>query len=268
MVRERWPLVSIITIVYNGEKHIADCIRSVQRQNYPNLQYIIVDGASTDATLSIVGQFRDVVTDLISEKDEGISDAFNKGILRAKGEIVGIINTDDWYEDGAIRKAVESIEGYDVVYGDLRYWKKDNVDFVAKGDHLHLFKEMTVNHPTVFIQKSCYDRFGLFDKQYKCAMDYDLLLRLAVNHCRFHYIPVVMANMRWGGISDNSYVLGAREIRAIKDKYFAHQKLRNHLYFFRQVVAIGLPRVLGKLGFGFLIRVYRSNFARVKKVYE
>src|ERR1700743_1931255 len=122
---EKWPLVSIITIVYNGEKHIADCIRSVRSQDYPNLQYIIVDGGSTDNTLKIIDEFRDSISDLISEKDQGISDAFNKGIRLAKGEIIGLINTDDWYEEGAITKAVKAIADCDVVYGDLQYWKGD-----------------------------------------------------------------------------------------------------------------------------------------------
>lgn len=268
MQGENRPLVTIITIVYNGEKHLADCIDSVRRQNYSHLQYIIVDGGSTDGTLAVVAGNRDVVTDVISEKDEGISDAFNKGILRAKGEIIGLINTDDWYEDGAIDKAVGAMGDADIVYGDLRYWKDGQPDYIAKGNHLHLYREMTVNHPTVFIKRSCYQRFGLFDKQYRCAMDYDLLLRLSVNHCRFQYIPAVLANMRWGGISDNRWMMGVRETRSIKDKYLGHRKWQNSLYFFKQVAAIGLPRFLNRIGLGVLIRLYRACLAKPTKVYE
>lgn len=265
---QRLPLVSIITIVYNGEEHIADCIRSIRRQDYPNIQYIIVDGGSTDNTLRIIDEFRDSVSDLISEKDEGISDAFNKGILRAKGEIIGMINTDDWYEDGAVSKAVRAMEGNDVVYGDLRFWKDGKPDFIGRGNHGQLSREMTVNHPTVFVRKSCYDRFGLFDKQYKCAMDYDLLLRLMVNGCRFSYIPEVLANMRWGGFSDSRWMQGVKETLAVKDKYLRRRHLLNRLYYFKQVLAIGLPKYLHKLGLGALVKVYRSRFASAKRVYE
>src|SRR5579872_4506056 len=256
---EQWPLVSIITIVYNGERHIADAIRSVQRQTYPRIQYIVVDGGSTDNTLGIVEKFGDVVTDLITERDDGISDAFNKGLARAKGEIIGIINADDWYEDGAVDKAVKAMENADVVYGDLLYWKDEQPDFISEGDHRLLTREMTVNHPTVFVRKSCYDRFGGFDKRYRYAMDYDLLLRLSVNGCRFNHIAEVVANMRWGGLSDNRWMRGVRETLAIKDKYLVRRRLLNRMYFFKQVVAIGLPRYLQKIGLGHLVKAYRRS---------
>ncbi|HLI93939.1 MAG TPA: glycosyltransferase, partial [Puia sp.] len=110
------PMVTIITIVYNGEKHIAETMESVGGQTYPNIEYIIVDGGSTDNTLSIVDRFKDKVTHVISERDRGISDAFNKGIRMAKGGIIGIINADDWYEKDAVEKIVGRIEGYDVAY--------------------------------------------------------------------------------------------------------------------------------------------------------
>jgi glycosyltransferase involved in cell wall biosynthesis len=265
---EGGPLVSIITIVYNGEKHIADCIRSVQRQDYPHIQYIIVDGGSKDNTLRIIEQFRGSISELISEKDEGISDAFNKGIRLAKGEIIGLINTDDWYEEGAVSKAVKAIENNDVVYGDLRFWRGEQPDHIARGNHHHLTREMTVNHPTVFIRKSCYDRFGLFDKQYKCAMDYDLLLRLRVNGCRFAYVHAVLANMRWGGFSDNRWMKGVKETMAVKNNYLRSRRLLNRLYFFKQVLAIGIPRYLNRLGLQGLVKVYRSRFAGAKRVYE
>jgi len=267
---ENYPQVTIITIVYNGEQHIADTIRSVIAQNYPNLEYIIVDGGSTDNTLGIVKQFGAAVTTIISEKDEGISDAFNKGLRIAKGEIIGMINADDWYEDEAVKKAVSAMQdsNIDVVYGDLRLWRGDAIDFVYTGSHSHLEKEMTVNHPTVFVRKSCYDRFGLFDKQYKCAMDYDLLLRFMVNNCRFSHAPSVLANMRWEGLSDSRWMLGVRETLAIKDHYFPQQKGRNRIYFYKHVLAISLPRLLKRLGLSSLTRIYRANLSRVRKIYE
>lgn len=262
------PLVSIITIVYNGEKYIADTIRSIERQTYRPIEYIIVDGGSTDQTLTIIRQFGDTVTRLVSEKDEGISDAFNKGLRLAHGEIIGIINADDWYEPDAVELAVAAIQGLDIVYGDLRLWKDGQPDFILKGDHHHLHKEMTINHPTVFVRKECYDRLGLFDNTYKCAMDYDLLLRLLVNNSRFGYIPGVLANMRWEGMSDTRWMLGCRETLAIKNKYLPRRRLLNHLYFYKHLVAISTPKFLKKFGLNFLSRIYRTHFAKVKKVYE
>jgi len=265
---ENCPLVTIITIVYNGEKTIADTIRSVEAQKYPNLEYIIVDGGSRDKTLDIVRQFSNTVTTVISEKDEGISDAFNKGLRLAKGEIIGLINADDWYEDGALEKVVAAMPGYDIVYGDLRLWKDGQTDFIYRGDHAHLAKEMTVNHPTVFVHKECYDRLGLFDKNYKCAMDYELMLRFMVNGVRFRYIPSVLANMRWEGLSDTRWMLGCRETLTIKNKYLPGRKGQNRIYYYKHVLANGAPRVLKKLGLGFITRIYRTYFSKVKKVYE
>ena len=262
------PLVSIITIVYNREEHIADTIRSVAGQTYPDIEYIIVDGGSTDNTLSIIRSFDTAVTTLISEKDDGISDAFNKGIRIARGTIIGLINADDWYAPDAVEKVVGIMEGYDVAYGDLQLWKNDHTDFIVKGDHRYLGAEMTINHPTVFVRRDCYERYGLFAVRYRCAMDYDLLLRLFVEGCRFVHVPAVLANMRWGGMSDVRWRLGCRETMLIKDNYFPGRKLRHRLYYYKQIVAIAVPRWLGWTGLNFIVRFYRSKFARVRKIYK
>lgn len=268
MNRRECPLVTIITIVYNGEEHIAETIISVTDQSYPNIEYIIVDGGSTDSTLSIVDRFKDKVTHFISEKDRGISDAFNKGIRMAQGEIIGIINADDWYEKEAVEKIVAGIEGYDVAYGDLQVWKDKDKDFIVKGNHRLLRNEMTVNHPTVFLRRQCYDRFGMFDEKYKCAMDYDLLLRLLTGGCRFIHVPEVLANMRWGGVSDSQWKLGCRETLQIKNTYLPRRKFINRLYYRKHVLAIRLSRILQGAGLKAIVRLYRSRFAKLRKVYS
>lgn len=255
------PLVSIITIVYNGEKHIADTIRSVGGQTYRNIEYIIVDGGSTDNTLSIIREFGDVVASVISEKDRGISDAFNKGIGRATGQIIGTINADDWYAPDALEKIVGMIGGYDIAYGDLQLWKKDRPDFILKGDHRSLNREMTINHPTVFVRRDCYRRFGLFDEQYKCAMDYDLLLRLSSAGCNFVHVPAVLAHMRAGGMSDMRWWLACLETMRVKDKYMPGRKIQHRLYCLKQILAIAIPKMMTGVGLNFIVRFYRSRFA-------
>ncbi|HEX5026205.1 MAG TPA: glycosyltransferase family 2 protein, partial [Agriterribacter sp.] len=122
---EELPLVSIITIVYNGEKFIEKCIQSVLDQSYPNIEYIVIDGGSSDHTVDIIERYTASIKHWISEKDKGISDAFNKGLKRATGEIVGMINADDWYEPNTVEKIVQEIDDFDIVYGDLRLWKND-----------------------------------------------------------------------------------------------------------------------------------------------
>jgi len=262
------PLVSIITIVYNGEKYIEGTIKSVLDQTYTNIEYIIIDGGSTDGTIDIISKYRKSLAFFLTEKDNGISDAFNKALKRANGDIIGIINADDWYENDAIENVVKQIGDYDIAYGDLHLLENGETDFILKGDHNYLKREMTISHPTVFVKKKCYDQFGLFDETYKCAMDYDLMLRFWVNKCRFKYIPRVLANMRLEGFSSAQWLMGCRETLAIKNNYFADRKFKNELYFFKHVFAIALPRVLKKMRMGFVVKGYRSHISKIKKIYE
>jgi glycosyltransferase involved in cell wall biosynthesis len=262
------PLVSIITVVYNGQQYIEDVIRSVLNQSYTNIEYIIIDGGSTDNTLAIIKKYENQISFWISEDDNGISDAFNKGILRSKGEIIGIINSDDWYEKDAVEKVVAKLKDADVVYSDMQLWKNEEKDFIVKGDHQFLTKEMTVNHPSVFVRKECYTQFGLFDTQYELAMDYDLMLRLKINNRKFVYIPEVLANMRWAGLSDKNWLTGCRETLSIKNKYIPRKKINHLLYFCKHVLAIAISKTLRKTKTDFLIKPYRSRFAKVKKIYQ
>ena len=154
------PLVSIITVAYNADPFIEKTIQSVLSQTYSPIEYIIIDGGSTDKTVDIIKKYNDHIAYWRSEKDNGISEAFNKGLSRAAGDIIGIINADDWYETDTIEKVVADFGNTDIIYGDLQIWNKEKKDFIQKGDHGLLAKEMTVNHPTVFIKKDCYKKMG------------------------------------------------------------------------------------------------------------
>ncbi|HEU0065414.1 MAG TPA: glycosyltransferase family 2 protein, partial [Flavisolibacter sp.] len=169
------PLVSIVTIVYNGEKHLEQTIQSVLNQTYPKIEYIIIDGGSTDKSPDIIKKYNKSLAYWVSEKDNGVSNAFNKGIAKATGEVIGLINADDWYEQTTVENIVNIIQYQDVVYGNLRYWKNEKRDMTVEGNHEYLTKEMTLNHPTVFIKSNCYKKFGGFNNEFKYAMDYELL---------------------------------------------------------------------------------------------
>lgn len=262
------PVISVITIVFNGEKYLEQTIRSVLGQSYPHVQYIIIDGGSTDQSLNIVRKYEKRLFYWVSEKDKGISDAFNKGLARATGDIIGIINADDWYEPDALERVATQMGDADLCFGDIQLWKNGNKEFVQKGNLDLLDREMTINHPTVFVKKNIYETYGGFDTRYRCAMDYDLMLRLKINNCSFRYVPNVLANMRWGGFSDTSWKTGCRETREIKNKYLPGHTLAHQLYYLKHVFAIRLARILSLLKLGFITRINRELFSPVKKIYN
>ncbi len=262
------PVISIITIVFNGEKYLDQTIRSVLDQKYPFVQYIIIDGGSTDKSLDIIKNYEKDLYFWISEKDNGISDAFNKGLSRATGEIIGIINADDWYEPNTFDRVAQQMGDADICFGDVQFWKNGQKEFVQKGNLKLLSKEITIIHPTVFVKRKIYETYGGFDLQYRCAMDYDLLLRLQVNHCRFLYLPFTLANMRWGGLSDSSWITGCKETLKIKNKYFPEHTLRHRIYYLKHISAIQISKTLSQLKLGFITRIYRKLFSPVKKVYN
>jgi glycosyltransferase involved in cell wall biosynthesis len=262
------PVISIITIVFNGEKHLEQTIRSVLDQSLKPVQYIIIDGGSTDHSVEIIKKYEKHLYFWISEKDNGISDALNKGISRATGDIVGIIHADDWYEPGVFQRVAENFGSEEVYYGDIQWWKDQKKAFVQVANFDLLNREMTIIHPTVFIKKDIYDRLGGYDNRFRCAMDYDMLLKLKVNRCRFKYIPYVLANMRLGGFSDNQWKLGCRETLAIKNRYLPEKKTSNYLYYLKHVTAISAAKTLEYLKLGSITKYYRKLFSPVKKVYD
>lgn len=213
------PKISIITVTLNAARYLAQTLDTVAGQQYPNLEYIIVDGGSTDATLSIVRSRGSLVSQLISEPDNGISDAFNKGIRMAGGDIIGIINADDYYHPGAldaVTRAAQERPDHDVYYGDAIHERFDGTGaFLFRPAHeigQDIWRRMPVSHPATFVRRTAYERFGLFDSRYRLAMDYDLVMRMFRGGARFSYVDAVLAHFRYGQASS---VAGLRESRRI-----------------------------------------------------
>lgn len=207
--------VSIITVAFNSAETIEDTIQSVLSQDHPDIEYIIVDGASKDGTIEIVQKYRDRITQFISELDSGIYDAMNKGIGLASGDVIGILNSDDFYADSKIiSRVVQAFQqrSVDSVFGDLVYVRAENLEQIVRyyssaKFHPHQFAYGWMPaHPTFFVKRWAYERYGLFKTDYKIAADYELLTRfLAKNKLSYHYLPEVMVKMRTGGVSTTNW---------------------------------------------------------------
>lgn len=206
--------ITIITVSYNSAATIRDTIDSVLSQDYPDIEYIIVDGLSTDGTQDIVLSYGARISKFISEKDKGLYDAMNKGIGMATGAIVGIINSDDLYMNSQIISEVAAVfnkGNVDVVYGDLFYFKTGFPNTPLRYYKGGVFSLRRVRyglmppHPTFFIKKDVYEKYGKFDLRFTLSADFDLILRfLGVHKVPFEYLPKVLVKMRTGGKSTSS----------------------------------------------------------------
>lgn len=198
--------ISIITVCYNSELTIRDTIESVLNQTYTNIEYIIVDGKSQDCTLDIVRSYEPLFESrmkIISERDKGIYDAMNKGIKMATGELIGLINSDDYYESNAVEKIVEAYGGerYAVIYGLLRCIEDEKESMICFNSHNFLERRM-IMHPSCFVSKYVYDEIMMYNTNYISAADYDFMYKLYKNgSVKFIPIYCIIANCRGGGIS-------------------------------------------------------------------
>ncbi len=196
--------ISIITVCLNSERTIEQTIQNVIGQNDENFEYIIIDGGSSDRTLDIISKYKVSISLVVSEPDGGIYDAMNKGISLATGEIIGIINSDDWYELGtfeAVRKCFQEND-VEIVYGSMNIVNESGlVKRLIPTDIKKIRYEMEVPHPTVFVKRDIYDKYGNFRLNYEIASDYELLLRFYTKGVKFFCINKVLANFRCGGVS-------------------------------------------------------------------
>lgn len=204
--------VSIITVTYNSASTIEQTIQSVLNQSYTNIEYIIIDGVSTDGTLDILNRYKGQIHKIVSEKDKGIYDALNKGIDLATGDVIGILHSDDFYmSSNVIENVANSINQNqcDALYANLYYVDKDDTNKIKRKWHSGNYSEGAFlngwmpPHPTFFVRKEIYNKYGKFDLQFTSAADYELMLRLIhKNKIRLAYLNEFIVKMRIGGKSN------------------------------------------------------------------
>lgn len=247
--------LTILTAAYNSAATIADTLRSVAEQRYPDIEHIVIDGASKDDTLAIVEREGARVTKLVSEPDKGIYDAYNKGIGLANGEIIGFLNSDDFYCHAGVLDAVMAAfaadPDLDAVHADLVY--VDQADTTRVTRHWRsrpctkasLRRGYIPAHPTVFLRRRVYDKAGLFDIKYRLAADYEFLLRIYHTHrVKSLYVPEIWVRMREGGATGGTFASIKKqndEIRDAQARHGVHYALPK--YYARKVIDRTLQRM-------------------------
>lgn len=228
--------ITLLTASWNSAATIGDTLRSVARQTYPDIEHIVIDGGSKDDTMAVVARDGAHVAKAVSEKDKGIYDAYNKGIGLASHDIIGFINSDDFYaHDGVVAEVMGAFAAdpaLEAVHADLVYVRQDDVTRIVrhwKGRECtekSLARGFIPAHPTVFLRRSVYEKAGLFDLDYRLAADYEFLLRIFHTHrVKSRYIPNVWVRMRAGGATGGniaSIKLQNVEIRRAQEKHGVH----------------------------------------------
>ncbi|UIP87271.1 glycosyltransferase family 2 protein [Pseudomonas phenolilytica] len=224
--------ISVITVAYNSSATIGTTLDSVQAQGYLDLEYIVVDGGSTDATLDVVRNYPGLVTQLISEPDRGIYDAMNKGVQRATGEVVGILNSDDFYRHSRVLQEVAEAFAADpeleVLMGDVDFVSDEDLQRPVRTYRATDFRPWMFRlgfmppHPAIFIRKTAYESVGLYKLGYKIAADFDLLVRLLlINRAKYQVTGACWVRMRTGGASTagwKSNLVSTREmLRSLRE---------------------------------------------------
>lgn len=235
--------ITLITVVFNAEKTISSCITSVIAQLYNNVEYIIIDGGSTDKTINIIDSYKHSIRQFISGPDKGIYDAMNKGIELATGDIIGMLNADDFFADNYVLSAIADAFGKnnpDVVYGDLDYLNERGE--VLRKWRSGKFKRRNLNygwmppHPTFYCKREWFRRLGAYSLQFGTAADYELMLRfLYANRLTAVYLDKVLVKMRTGGKSNRS------PFSRLKGLFHDFRAMRYHRIFFPAFTLVMKP---------------------------
>ena len=259
------PKISIVTITFNSEKTLEDTIQSVVSQDYDNLEYLIIDGGSKDSTLDIVKKYQDKIAVVVSEPDKGISDAFNKGVNRATGEIVGIINSDDFLMPNALRTIADNYDPtVDVYSGNVIFWNVDTGDEFSsipdiKFDKLKL--QYGTAHPARFIRKDAYEKYGMYGLDFRYNMDIDLLCRFYKNGAKFIHVNKDLAKFRMGGTTADSIYKKKSDYRKFVKNYGGTEWGFRKMWL-KAIIKYNLIKISTKL-FG---ESFRFKYYKIKRI--
>jgi glycosyltransferase involved in cell wall biosynthesis len=263
------PKISLITICRNAENSIEFAIKSVVAQNYQNLQYIVIDGKSSDSTLSIVKKYTNHIDTIVSESDRGISDAFNKGLKLATGSVVAILNADDTLAPGSLDKvAQEHLERPEsIIYGDMIYRDPDtNLQSIVKPQIEKMKYEMSLYHIAAFIPKSVYNLIGEYNLNYKLAMDYDFFIRCMKSNVEFYYTPFAYGTMNKGGVSFKYWSNALREQAEIQVQHNLNSSFSIKFRLIKRLIKDKIIYSINKYHLNFLILLYLWTKSFLKKI--
>lgn len=245
--------LSIITVNLNNATGLRKTIESVVNQTFTDYEYLIIDGGSTDGSVEIIKEYAHKITYWVSEPDKGIYYAMNKGILQAKGDLIGIINSGDWYENFAL-DIVNSVfminPAVQIFHGVLRIWDGNTI-FKIQGVNSNFLPNGMIEHPACFVKKDVYEKIGLFDLNFQVSSDYEFMIRAYTKNCKFLFIDKIISNYVLGGISYTS-PLSHIETLKIKQQYgFGELKNKSLLseitVTFKHLIGLFLPKIIREL---------------------
>ena len=223
------PLVSVVTVVFNGADHLEQAIEAVAAQTYPNIQHIVIDGGSTDGTVAIIRRHEASIAKWISEPDRGLYDAMNKGVTLVNDpeSYVLFANADDsLHSPDAVDRVIASSAGEDLVYGKMIFTDGDISGTLGRPVELNDLARETLCHPATFVRRRLFDRVGPFDLTFRIAADYDHIVRCFASGATTRFVDVVVSRMRMGGLSDDRFMLSCRERkRVIRERFPFVQRL-------------------------------------------
>ena len=243
-------MISVIIPTYNSEKYLEDALQSLKSQTEKNIEIIIIDGASTDSTIKIINDYSDIIKTIISEKDEGISDAFNKGIEESSGDVLFFLGSDDWLDTEYVLEKVISvlkrIERPYFLYGNIKYVDEKKKRLVKKNYSYKKFRKyMCIPHQAVFVDRFFFDTYGKFDINYKLAMDYDFFSRFVPKY-EPSYINLTISNMRRAGASSN-YIEQLREMDRVRLNLGYTNSIKNIFERFLRIVKYSMKLAFKRL---------------------
>jgi glycosyltransferase involved in cell wall biosynthesis len=248
------PLISVVTVVYNGGRYLEQTILSIINQTYENIEYIIVDGGSSDGTLDIIRKYDDRIDYWVSEPDKGIYDAMNKGINLARGELIGLLNADDYYEPDAAEAIVDTYRAdpcQQVLYGNTFFLQEAlNLRYKSYAS-MKYWRGMCFSHQAMFVHRDIYRSLGPYDTGLRIAADYDFVVKAATKGICFTPVDAFLVNYRNTGLSAQNQISSMREGRRVLRKYVSFSS-REHLINLgllgKSMILAGLLRVISVMG--------------------